>query len=336
MSSRLFICLFIFVNFNIFSQEVYRLDNAIQYFCNQLESEIKQNSSVAIVNFDSPSEKFSSYVINELTNLLLKNKKLVVTEQQKLDLVRKNEQYQLSGNVSDETMVRIGHNIGAQYIISGYLIDLGTTYRIGIFAINMEKATRTTSAAVYLSGFDDQVVFLVTGTTKRPSEKTIAPSLTLASSKAAFMQSSTTIIGNTLINRIPRNSKIAIIMPDGFVAGDYFKNELDYVLNNSNKFNVIKLKDIDIVLSKMAPGNMSGQRSDEQWKEIGKLLGVNVILQGLILDSELADENGKIFFSETVLQIRVVYASSLQEITKLSAYWKWDNGKEIQSIPCYE
>jgi len=208
----------------IIDQEVYRLNDAIQYLGKHIENDIKQGSSIAIMDFELSSDNFSNYVINELTNLFTKN--FIVTEQKRLDLVRKSEEYQLSGYVSDETMVRIGHNIGAQFIISGYLTDLGTSYRFGIYAIDIEKATRVSSTAIYLSAYDEQVSFLVTGSNRRPSEKTISPALTYASSQAAFLQSVSERAGNSFSNIIPRNSTVAILSQGSSITVDYLKNEI--------------------------------------------------------------------------------------------------------------
>ena len=74
--------------------DIIRLDNAIQTIYKQLEKDIRLGSSVAILNFDSPSTNFSNFIINELTEIFTNNKKFIVTEQQKLYLLRKNENYQ--------------------------------------------------------------------------------------------------------------------------------------------------------------------------------------------------------------------------------------------------
>jgi hypothetical protein len=346
--------LFFCINFQVFSQEIFRLDNAIQFVVRQIEHDIPQGSSIAIVNFDSPSENFSNYVVTELTSLFAKNKKLLVTEQQNLDLVRQNEQDQYSGFVSDETMVRLGHNIGTQFIISGYLIDLGTTYRFGIYAIDMEKATRVSSSSVHLSGYDEQVVFLVTGNFKRPSEKIISANLTMPSAKAAFMQSASIMIGNVLVNRIPRNSTIAIVIPGDYVLGDYIKNEIYFILKNSNRFKMIEQEDIDAAYIKLygPPAEITASDDtnenntnesfvfaesvsrtlvsgpDEGLQETGKFLGANVIITGAYIDSVYINSSDNIEIVENIIEIRAIHVNSLQEISKSRAYWNWPEGVE--------
>ena len=343
-----FLCLLVFVNFQIYGQEIVRLDNAIQFLGKQVENDIRQGSRIAIVSFDSPSEGFSNYVIGELNNVFVRSNKFTVVEQQKIDLVRQEEQRQLSLNVSDETAVRIGHNIGAQYIISGFLIDLGTTYRFGIYAINMQDAVRVAQASVYLSAYDEQVVFLITGNIRRPSEKIIPVNLTMASSKAGFMQSISTMIGNLLINRIPRNSKIAIIIPGDYVLADYVRNELYFVLNSSNRFRMIDLGDVDLafirkygppVIYDPPPENerlefipeihrtLVASGSNEDLQEIGRSLGANVIISTQYMDSQYTTLDSP-EVSEFLIQIIALSVNSLEEISSSRAYWMWVNGEE--------
>jgi hypothetical protein len=341
--------LFTFLSISIFGQQpekqIERLDDAIQLIGRQIENDIGQGSAVAVVNFDSSSEAFSNYVIEELNSLFLKNRKLVVVEQQRLDLVRQNEQYQFSGYVSDETMVRIGHNIGAQFIISGYLIDLGTRYSFGIFAINMEEATRVSSSSLYLSGYDDQVNFLLTGRTIRPSEKIIPTRLTVETSKAGFMQSASLMIGNSLINRIPRNSRIAILIYGDTVQMDYWKNELGFILSQSNRFRIIDHEIVDAFLitegSGGSPVIYQSMVLDEEGffkvsyngydvsdlLKIGTSLGASVVVQCKFTEINYENFINNQNASELTFQIQAFSINTSQVISNSNAYWCWpENG----------
>jgi len=326
---KMFFVMFVCLNFPIFSQEIMRLDNAIQFVGNQIINDLRQGSSVAILNFDSPSTRFSNYTIEVLTNQFVNSRKFTVVEKQRLDIVRQEEQDQLSGNVSDNTAVRIGHNIGAQYIILGSLIDLGTTYRFGIYVINMQRAVREASSYVYLSGYDEQVVFLVTGSNIRPSEKRISPNLTMASAKAGFMQSISTMIGNSFTNKIPRNSKIAILIPGNYVAGDYVRNEIYYILNASNRFQLIPFNDIDTALSQFQSSRSSiAVYSREELQEIGRRLGATILIHGSIMEYELHDSSNILIKANSEIILQLLYVNTLQEIGMAYAAWKWPENEE--------
>jgi TolB-like protein len=159
----LLIYIFYLINISIFAQQSISLDNALQVSAQRLINELTQDTSVAIFNFNSSSEQFSDYVIEELMDLLINSRKFNVVERKQLDIIRQEMDIQMSGYISDETMLSLGHNIGAKYIISGSLIDLGNTYRFRIFAINVETTVREVSLSVYLSINDDKVAFLITG-----------------------------------------------------------------------------------------------------------------------------------------------------------------------------
>jgi hypothetical protein len=78
--------------------------------------------------------------MEELSALLVNNRSLVVVERNQLNIIRQEEDLQMSGEVSDETAQRIGHKLGAQTIISGSFVQIGSQYRMRIRAISVETA----------------------------------------------------------------------------------------------------------------------------------------------------------------------------------------------------
>jgi curli biogenesis system outer membrane secretion channel CsgG len=66
--------------------------------------------------------ELSSYIINSLTVNLVNNSNLTVIERSDINTILKEQKYQLSGDVDDNTAVSIGHQIGAQKIIYGSII----------------------------------------------------------------------------------------------------------------------------------------------------------------------------------------------------------------------
>jgi len=72
--------------------------------------------------------------------MLVNERSLVIVDRKDLDLIRSEEQFQLSGEVSDETAQRIGHKLGAQTIISGSFASLDSQYRLRLRAIAVETA----------------------------------------------------------------------------------------------------------------------------------------------------------------------------------------------------
>jgi tetratricopeptide (TPR) repeat protein len=101
-----------------------------------------------VVNFESPSAYFSDFVLEELQGRFIGGKRLRVTERSKVEFLRNELDFQMSGMVSDESAVGIGHLLGAQVIITGRFTDIGGAYRCRFNAIDIETAERQVSPAV--------------------------------------------------------------------------------------------------------------------------------------------------------------------------------------------
>ena len=117
------------------------LDQAIKEAANQIDERIKAGTKIAPLNFSSPSDNFSSYVLDELTANLVDSRKLIVVDRKEIDLIRDEFKFQFSGEVGDDSMQALGRMLGAQSIISGSLTDMGGFYRIVIRVLNVQNAS---------------------------------------------------------------------------------------------------------------------------------------------------------------------------------------------------
>jgi len=116
------------------------LDQAIAQAANRIDERIEAGSKIALINFTSPSDQFSFYVLDELTANLVDSGKLIVVDRREIDLIRSEFNFQLSGDVSDESMQSLGRMLGAQSIVSGSLSEIGKSYRIVIRVLAVETA----------------------------------------------------------------------------------------------------------------------------------------------------------------------------------------------------
>jgi hypothetical protein len=82
----------------------------------------------------------SDYIIDELSSSITTDGRLVVVERQKIQMLQGELEFQMSGEVSDETAQRIGQMTGAEIIISGGFSQIGSEYRLSIRAIGVETA----------------------------------------------------------------------------------------------------------------------------------------------------------------------------------------------------
>ena len=160
MKKALFCILALFASMGLFAQQQVNLSGAITRSARAVEEALPQKTMVAVLNFASTSEPFSDHVIEELTGELVNGKKLTIVDRRNLALISQEMNLQLSGDVSDDSARAIGKKLGAQYIISGTLTNMGTFYRFRIRVINVETAAIQTQVSLDLLN-DTQVAFLL-------------------------------------------------------------------------------------------------------------------------------------------------------------------------------
>jgi TolB-like protein len=117
------------------------LDNAINDAVGQLSGTLNKGSKVAVLFMRTDYPRVASYLIEEITSAIVKQKLFTVVERSQLDLIRQEEKFQLSGEVSDESAQAIGKKLGAQVIITGSFETLGNYHRFRIQVIEVETAT---------------------------------------------------------------------------------------------------------------------------------------------------------------------------------------------------
>jgi TolB-like protein len=160
------ISLFVFGTFlfacagNLHAQQAMSLDELIEQTAKDMEARLPAGAKLAMLNFTSTAEAFSDYVIEELSGALVMNSKVTVIERKSLDLIRREMNLQLSGDIGDDLAQTIGKQLGAQAVVTGSLTNLGDTYRFRVKVINVETA-RIEAQFSYNLGNNQQVAFLL-------------------------------------------------------------------------------------------------------------------------------------------------------------------------------
>jgi TolB-like protein len=163
-------CLFCLISFSINAQETAMvLDTALQNSASYIAGRISNGSKVVILNFKTKYIQLADYIIDELTTYIVNDGKLKAVDRQNLELIRKEMDFQLSGEVSDESAQSIGRKLGAQTIISGEIAQIGDVYRLRVRAISVETAEIQGMQNVNI--IFDQTLAALTGS-KKVSTKT--------------------------------------------------------------------------------------------------------------------------------------------------------------------
>jgi TolB-like protein len=143
------------------------LKQAVQRAAENLETHLKSGVTVAVVSFVSPTEALSVYVLDELTAALVNRKRLLVVDRKNLDIVRQEQGFGFSGEVDDESAIRVGHFLGAQAVVTGRLNRAGGAYRIVIQAINSETSALEASYSAEIAA-DAHITRLLEGAPPEP------------------------------------------------------------------------------------------------------------------------------------------------------------------------
>jgi len=110
------------------------LSTAIRGVSDYLNNTIPGGSMVVFVNVQSDFEQLSDFIIDELLANAVNDRVFTVVDRQQLDVIRAEQNLQLSGEVDDETALSVGRFLGAQTIVSG---------RISSFASQVDAGRQT-------------------------------------------------------------------------------------------------------------------------------------------------------------------------------------------------
>jgi hypothetical protein len=115
-------------------------DKVIALMVAALPSRLPDNPRVAIVNNSRNEREAADSVINGITEGFL-SKNITVINRSHRALVEMERDYQLSGNVSDEEMIRIGNEAGANTFILAAVTGSGAVRRLSVRMIDIERNT---------------------------------------------------------------------------------------------------------------------------------------------------------------------------------------------------
>ena len=106
-----------------FAQADQRLVGAVNTAAQTLIGAMPQNASVAILNVHSHDPAAAAFILDELEFRLVGAGRFSIVDRQRLEQIRVEQQFHISGEVSDASAVSIGNMLGAGFVVTG---DIGT------------------------------------------------------------------------------------------------------------------------------------------------------------------------------------------------------------------
>jgi TolB-like protein len=116
------------------------LDAAVRETSDYLNKQLPKGNKLVILNIQSVYPALSEYVIDELIANTVNDKVFAVVDRQQLDVIRGEMDFQMSGEVDDNTAQELGRMAGAQIIVSGAVSKIGDLYRLRVRALSVQTA----------------------------------------------------------------------------------------------------------------------------------------------------------------------------------------------------
>jgi len=117
-----------------------RRDIVAANMLNTLPSAMPANPRIALVNNSRSERDLAESIISSLLEGFL-SKNITVVDRNNQALVEMEKNYQYSGNVSDDEMVRIGHEAGVNAFILVSITGSGAARRLSVRMLDVERGT---------------------------------------------------------------------------------------------------------------------------------------------------------------------------------------------------
>ena len=103
-----------------------------------LDTRLTAGNRVALLPLTAEDKENGGYAYDTLSVMFVNAMKYDMVERARIDQIIQEQNFQLSGAVSDETAVSIGKFLGAQIIIVGDISGTGNTRRLVFRALDVE------------------------------------------------------------------------------------------------------------------------------------------------------------------------------------------------------
>lgn len=104
------------------------------------------------INVNGKQSVLGRYLSEQTSNYLFQNSELHIVERTQIERVMQEQNFGMSGYVSDETAVRIGNLLGANAVTLGTLTKVGNKISVNIKIVETESASVLSSGSTEIEG----------------------------------------------------------------------------------------------------------------------------------------------------------------------------------------
>jgi hypothetical protein len=116
------------------------LEDAVQRVCEKLIDNLPETTKLAVLNVSAAEEATAVKIMDDIEIHLLASGKFTIVERKYLDALRAEQNFQMSGEVSDESAVSLGNMSGANIVITGALSGSTGARRLTLKALDVQTA----------------------------------------------------------------------------------------------------------------------------------------------------------------------------------------------------
>jgi hypothetical protein len=114
------------------------LEEALKRASQFMIQNIPANATVAILSIETPDAEVAEFAIGELTYQIILSKKYRVVDRKIIDTVAREQHFQISGTIDDNTAISISKLLGASVVITGSTSGTGSARRLRVMALDVK------------------------------------------------------------------------------------------------------------------------------------------------------------------------------------------------------
>jgi hypothetical protein len=123
------------------------LESALSAAANVIIARLAPRTTVAVVSVASQDTEAAEFVVDELAYIIVSSGNFKVVDRKSLDAIKSEQNFQISGDVDDDSAVSIGKLLGANIVITGSISGVGSTRRLRLKALDVMTAEITAMAS---------------------------------------------------------------------------------------------------------------------------------------------------------------------------------------------
>ncbi|GHU99934.1 hypothetical protein FACS189483_09690 [Spirochaetia bacterium] len=112
----------------------------IRQVASELTTRVPDTAVLSILNTSSSEKQLTDFVVDGLTSNLINNSRFAIIDRQNSRLIDAEKQFQMSGSVSDESAVSIGHELGVNTMVLCSIAGRSSLRRLTVRVIDVETA----------------------------------------------------------------------------------------------------------------------------------------------------------------------------------------------------